>query len=114
VVGLTAEETVTSSPNVETTEEEVEAFLIIKSILRRNTDVKRITLRDAQSYCAILLDDNNRKPICRLFFNGKKKYVEIPDVTKKFIKSEIEWVDDLYGLGGELEKVIDLYQNDKN
>ncbi len=109
VVGLTEDEPGTSSPNVETTEEEIEAFLIIKSILRRNTDVKRITLRDAQSYCAILLDDNNRKPICRLFFNGKKKYVEIPDASKKFIKKEIEGVDDLFGLSGELESAIGFY-----
>ena len=98
-----------ASLNVETTQEETEAFLIIKSILRRQTDVKRIFLRDAQSYCAILLDDNNRKPICRLYFNGKKKYVEYPDGDKKFIKKEIDSVDDLYGLSGELEQIVELY-----
>ncbi len=115
VVGLTAKaEESGQAANIETTQEETDAFLIIKSILRKDTDVKRIFLRDAQSYCAVLLDDNNRKPICRLYFNGKKKYVEIPDEGKKFAKKEIEGVDDLYGLGGELEKVIHLYQNDKN
>lgn len=76
--------------NVETTQEETDAFLFIKSILRKETDVKRIFLRDAQSYYAIRLDDNNRKSICRLFFNGKKKYVEIPEGEKKFMKKEID------------------------
>jgi hypothetical protein len=30
-------------------------------------------MRDAKSYCAILFDDNNRKPIVRLFFNNQEK-----------------------------------------
>ena len=91
----------------------MEAFLVIKSILRRKTDLKRIFLRDAQSYCAILLDDNNRKPICRLYFNGKKKYVEYPDGEKRFIKKDIQSVDDLFGLCEELEGVARLYTEEK-
>ena len=27
-------------------------------------------VRDAKSYCAILLDDNNRKTVARMHFNG--------------------------------------------
>ena len=34
-------------------------------------------MRDVRSYCGILLDDNNRKPICRLRFNSSKKYVSL-------------------------------------
>ena len=30
-------------------------------------------MRDAQSYCAVLLDDNNRKPLCRLMFNKSNR-----------------------------------------
>lgn len=33
-------------------------------------DPRRIILRDAKSYCAVLLDDNNRKPVARLHFNS--------------------------------------------
>lgn len=102
-----------AATNVETTQEEMEAYLVIKSILRRKVDVKRIFLRDAQSYCAILLDDNNRKPLCRLYFNGKKKYIEYPDEAKKFVKAEIENIDDLFGLSGELEGVVGLYGKEK-
>ena len=35
-----------------TTEEEKEGYLIIKSILRENVDLKRIFMRDKKSYCA--------------------------------------------------------------
>ena len=39
----------------------------------------RIFMRAAKSYCAILVDDNNRKTLCRLYFNGKKKFIGIFD-----------------------------------
>ena len=71
---------------INTTEQELEGFMIIKSILRQKIELKRLTYRDAQSYFAILLDDNNRKPICRLYFNGNKKYFVTLDENKKEIK----------------------------
>src|SRR3546814_6517260 len=57
----------------ETTEEEIEGFNIIRAILREDVDVRRIVMRDAKTYCAVLLDDNNRKPIARLHFNGRSE-----------------------------------------
>jgi hypothetical protein len=53
-----------------TTEEEVAGFNIIRAIGARIVDPKRIVMRDAKSYCAVLLDDNNRKTIARLHFNS--------------------------------------------
>jgi predicted type IV restriction endonuclease len=87
---------------VVTTEDEKEAFHVIKSILRQTIKVERIVMRDAQSYCAILLDDNNRKPVCRLYLDGKKKFLEIPAGNKTFAKKEIVCVDDIYGLADDL------------
>ena len=55
---------------VVTTAEETSGFHIIQAIASRLVDPKRIILRDAKSYCAILLDDNNRKTIARMHFNG--------------------------------------------
>lgn len=55
---------------VVTTEEEIAGFNIIRAIASRVVDPKRIIMRDAKSYCAILLDDNNRKTIARLHFNS--------------------------------------------
>jgi hypothetical protein len=53
-----------------TTEEEIAGFNIIRAIAARLVDPKRIVMRDAKSYCAVLLDDNNRRTIARLHFNS--------------------------------------------
>jgi len=64
--GSGAEET----GGVETTEDEVTGYNIIRAIGAQKVDIGRITMRDSKSYCAILLDDNNRKTIARLWFNS--------------------------------------------
>jgi hypothetical protein len=53
-----------------TSQEEVDGFNIVRAIASRLIDPKRIIMRDAKSYCAILLDDNNRKTVARLHFNS--------------------------------------------
>lgn len=53
-----------------TTPEEISGFHIVQAIASQLVDPKRIVMRDAKSYCAILLDDNNRKTVARLHFNG--------------------------------------------
>jgi len=101
------EESATSEPEsgIITTEEEIEGFFIVKSILRETIDSKRITYRDALSYFAILLDDNNRKTICRLYLNNKK-YLAVLDENKKEIKYELQSIDDLFSHSKMLEEVI--------
>lgn len=53
-----------------TTEDEVAGFNIVRAIAAKSVDPKRIVMRDAKSYCAVLLDDNNRKTVARLHFNS--------------------------------------------
>jgi predicted type IV restriction endonuclease len=61
---------------VVTTAEELAGYHIVQAIAARVVDPKRIVMRDAKSYCAVLLDDNNRKTVARLHFNGlTTKYV---------------------------------------
>lgn len=55
---------------VETTEDELTGFNIIRAIAAQKVDIGRIALRDSKSYCAILLDNNNRKTVARLWFNS--------------------------------------------
>ncbi|MCW3085956.1 MAG: restriction endonuclease or methylase [Bacteroidetes bacterium] len=90
-----------------TTEEEIEGFLIVKSILRKKVKTDRITYRDAQSYFSILLDDNNRKLICRLYFNSTKKYFSFFDENKKEIKNQLNSLDDLFNYADDLFTVIE-------
>lgn len=87
---------INSEIKIETTKEEYEAYHIIKSILRPIVPWKRVFIRDSQSYCAILLDDNNRKSICRLYFTNNRKQIAIIDASKKEQKFEIRNMDDIY------------------
>jgi len=53
-----------------TTPEELSGYHIVQAIASRLVDPKRIVIRDSKSYCAILLDDNNRKTLSRMWFNS--------------------------------------------
>lgn len=79
-----------------TTVEELEGFFSVKSMLHDLVDAKRVTSRDVRSYFGILLDNNNRKPICRLWFNREQKYVGVFDANKKETRIPIGSVDELY------------------
>jgi Uncharacterized conserved protein len=93
-----------------TTAEELEAFYIIKAILRKKIDVERIIYRDAQSYFSVLLDDNNRKPICRFQLTGTKKYITLFDEDRKGIRKELISIDSIYDLSDQLIKTIDIIE----
>lgn len=70
-----------------TTEEELEGFMIVKTILRQKISPNRVSHRDAaQSYFAILLDDSNRKPICRLYLNSSKNILQRSMTRKRNTK----------------------------
>ncbi|NUY79671.1 type I restriction enzyme HsdR N-terminal domain-containing protein [Flavobacterium sp. MAH-1] len=99
--------------SVITTEEELEGFLIVKTILRQKVNASRIVHRDAQSYFAILLDDNNRKTLCRLYLNGSKKYLAVLDEQRKEIKHEIATVDDIFKHSDILSDALAAYEKDK-
>jgi len=87
--------------------------MIIKTILRQKIDINRISFRDAQSYFAILLDDNNRKTVCRLYLNGNKKFIATFDESKKEIKHEISRNDDLFNFSDVLLKDVEQFEISK-
>ena len=93
-----------------TTEEEIAAHRIIQAIGAEYVDVERIVMRDAKSYCAILLDDNNRKPICRLIFLKTKMSVLVfsPDGEKR---KDISKVSDIYTMKEDVLAAISQYNS---
>ena len=100
-----------SENKIITTEEEIEAFQIVKAILRERIPSSRIAARDTQSYFGVLLDDNNRKPICRFHFNTANKYLETfakgKDAGEKVL---IDSPDEIYQYRGQLHQTLDQYQ----
>ncbi|NEV94164.1 restriction endonuclease [Psychroflexus sp. YR1-1] len=96
---------------IDTTEEELDGYRIIIAILRRKLSIDRIVHRDTQSYFGVLLDDNNRKPICRLHLNGGKKYLGLFDENKKETKVPIDTIDDIYNYEKEILKTVDYYES---
>ncbi len=95
--------------NIVTTEEEIEGFHVVKAIVRKKIASNRIFQRDTQSYFGVILDDNNRKPICRLHFNGNKKFLETFDQQKNGTRHEIASISDIYNYEDKLLNAIDFY-----
>jgi hypothetical protein len=92
------------------TEEELQAWLVVKAILSEIIDPRRITMRDQKSYCAILFDDNNRRPVCRLHFNAKsKKHVGLFDETRTETRVSVNDVHDLFRHAAHLKATIQRY-----
>ncbi len=92
-----------------TTEEEWEGYHIVRAILSQVVSSKRVAIRDVQSYCGILLDDNNRKPLCRLHFNTSQKYVGFFDVEKEE-RIPIEELNDLYKYADRIKGAVARYE----
>ncbi len=102
----------TQSQGITTTQEEVEAYLIVKSILRTVVAPTRIAMRDRQSYCGILLDDNNRKPLCRLHFDRRQKQFGIFDADKNETRNDINALDDIYSYSDVLVETVRWYDSE--
>eukprot|EP01133_Synstelium_polycarpum_P011076 gene11076-12907_t len=93
-----------------TTEEELEAFQIVKAILREKIPSERIAPRDTQSYFGVLLDNNNRKPLCRLHFNTANKYLETFHKGKDAgEKRQLSNLDEIYNYRNELHQTVENY-----
>ena len=97
------------SEGVVTTPEEMEAFHIVRAILAQDFDPERIVMRDTKSYCGILLDNNNRKPICRLRFNYSQKYLTLVDETREEKRIAIGNVREIYKHTAAIMAAAHLY-----
>ncbi|MCI5136880.1 MAG: hypothetical protein D3922_00340 [Candidatus Electrothrix sp. AR1] len=68
-------------------------------------------MRDTKSYCGILLDDNNRKPICRLRFNHSQEYLGLMS-QKQEDKIPIGLIDDIYKYSDQIRAAALEYDQD--
>ncbi len=95
-----------AAPATEFTDLERDAYLIVKSILRQAVDVGRIGHRDTAGYLNVLLDDNQRRIVCRLWLNGAKQYISFFDDNKKDVKAELLTLDDIYQHSAQLLQTV--------
>ena len=109
-------EAATNRRSVLTTAEEIQGYDLVKAILADVVDPERVTMRDTQSYCGILLDDNNRRPICRLRFNNalNKRFVlmgqERGDRGQRIETTySIETVNEITDYADQLREVVRAY-----
>lgn len=95
--------------NIVTTEEELEAYFIIKNLLSDSADIHDITYKDTESYINILYRANTRKWICRLKLNENAKTLIIPDESKKEQKYPLSDIYDLQKYSANLHAVLERY-----
>lgn len=102
-----------TDPDVVTTDEELEGFNIVRAIAVSEVAPERISYRDGKSYFAILLDNNNRKPIIRLNLNGKSvKFVTTFEQGKDVgVRRDIASIVDIYTVASEpIRQAIRRYE----
>lgn len=97
------------SADVQTTDEELEGYRIVRAIACSEVSAARVVARDTKTYFGVLLDDNNRKPIARLWFNRSKKYLGLLDASKVETRMSIECVEDIYQYSDVLRATVRRY-----
>ncbi len=94
--------------HIETTQEEIDAYNIIKAIVCNVIEPNKISMRDCISYCSILVNDNRRN-LCRLYFDRAQKYIIIVDDSKNEQRYDINEINDLYKYADHLRESVKRY-----
>lgn len=103
-----AEDTPESASDIVTTQDEIDGYLIIKAIVAGTIKPARVVMRDQKSYCGILVDNNNRRPLARLHFNRSTKYVGLFDRESEE-RVQLGSLDDIYDLSDRLRETASRY-----
>ena len=85
-----------------TTEDEIQAFYIVKSILSDIMPLNKITYKDTENYFGILFDNKVTKWICRLKLGDLKKSIIFPEIADMPQRRYIESLDDIYKYKNEI------------
>lgn len=102
-------ENASKSDGIETTLEEIEAYQIVRAIACSEIAPARIAQRDTKTYFGVLLDDNNRRPIARLWFNTSQKYIGLFDSEKNETRYPINTSDEIYQFADQIRKTVHYY-----
>ena len=88
---------------VETTVLELDFFHRIVTLLSDVVDPNRIDFRDSKGLFAVNLDNNIRRPICKLYLNNPEKmFIGLMNEDNSVLKIPISSIDELDGVKDEL------------
>jgi len=103
----TTPDNVEEESSIETTIEEIEGYHYVKSIVANVIDPGRVFMRDTRSYCGIIVDNNNRKPLCKLHFNNIDR--KVITIGRSGDALKLEKVSDLLKFGGLIKAEAKSY-----
>lgn len=95
--------------DIHTTDEELEGYRTVRAIVCSEVSASRVIGRDSKTYFAVILDNNNRKPIARLWFNRKQKYLGVFGDDKAETRLPIESPEDIYQYATQLRATVNRY-----
>jgi hypothetical protein len=95
--------------DIHTTDEELESYRIVRAIVCSEVSANRVVGRDSKTYFAVILDNNNRKPIARLWLNRKQRYLGVFGDDKAETRLPIESPEDIYRYAAQLRAAVSGY-----
>ena len=105
------EETEERDGGIITTVEEQEAYELVQSLVSAVVAPERVTLNDTQQYCAVTLDGNNRKTICRFRFGPRVKRIGFND-PKNATPHQIDAIADIANYTDQLRETVQQHLNE--
>ena len=97
-----------------TTEQELQAFDVVKGIAQEVVQAERVFMRDYRNYSAIMLDDNRRRPLCRLRLEGRQMQIGLFDGSRvggHLVEQQhnIESLNDIYNHADQIRETVRRY-----
>lgn len=102
VEDIKIDEPIVEEKQIVTTDDELNGYYIVRSIVGEHIGVQNVSFKDTMSYFTILYQGKVTKWICRFYFNGKQKIITIPDDKGSEVKIPIDNIDELYNHKQEL------------
>ena len=94
-----------------TTEAEVECYHAIQTVLAMKAvcEPNRLFLLPRKNHVVICLDDNQRKPIARLYLREEKKIIEVYDDSKKPCPHDYKGIKDVFTCMQTIVESVEIY-----
>lgn len=91
---------------IHTTQEELEAYTVVKTLLSGVVDVQNITDKDTGNYFVVLYGTKNTHWICRLYLNSKtSKYIVLNVPADEKLKVPIKNIYDIKNMKEQLKDI---------